>query len=70
MAMFTCSLELLRWKTLFHQVWILLTAKSWSELRVRCANAAEEEFNTTGNIADMLASLGTKYRLFLNCLSI
>lgn len=42
MALFTCSLDLLRWKTLVHFIWILLSANSWSEIRVRFLHATHE----------------------------
>jgi len=42
MALFTCSLDLLRWKSLVHFVWIAVSAKSWSEIRVRIMNAAHD----------------------------
>jgi hypothetical protein len=56
MALFGCSLTLLRWKNLISQFIIALKSRSWSEIRARRNLMLIVEYQFDGDMADFLVS--------------
>ena len=56
MALFGCAFTLFRWKSLIYQGYIFLTGSSWTEIKVRCTQAAYEDFDLDGNMSDYLVN--------------